>query len=185
KEIDDLIIAARDERADALSEIVAQHDEFASYFLTLLSVTRQSHPNTFRLVSLASIVSMFTVLHFKAGISGQGGYVPRPRPSQICPALLPPVPIPGHPSYPSGHSTEAHLIAAVLNDVLIKAPQKSAAMIDLEALASRIARNREIAGLHYRSDSLAGKKLAADIFPYLQKIKEYQTVIIEARNEWV
>jgi membrane-associated phospholipid phosphatase len=184
QEINDLVVAARDERADALGEIVAQHDEFASYFLALLTMSPMGYPKTFRLMNLASIVGTFTVLHFKAGTQGAKGYAPRPRPSHICPALLPPVPVPGHPAYPSGHSTEAYLIAAVLNDVLSKAPQKSAMKIDLEALAWRIARNREIAGLHYPSDSLAGKQLAADILPYLQSTDEYKTVLQDARKEW-
>jgi hypothetical protein len=34
----------------------------------------------------------------------------RPRASQLCPALLPPIAVPGHASYPSGHSTQAHLM---------------------------------------------------------------------------
>jgi hypothetical protein len=56
--------------------------------------------------------------------------------------------------------------------------------IDLEALAWRIARNREIAGLHYASDSIAGEQLATAILPYLQGTHEYQTVLLEARKEW-
>jgi hypothetical protein len=183
-EIDELVVAARDERADALGEIVAQNEEFASCFLALLTMSPNGYPYTFRLINLASIVATFTVLHFKAGIPGSTGYAPRPRPSQICPALLPPIPVPGHPSYPSGHSTEAHLIADVLDDVLSLAPQQAAMTTDLEALAWRIARNREIAGLHYPSDSLAGEQLATAILPYLQSTQEYQTVLPNARNEW-
>ena len=137
---------------------------------------------------MASIVATFTVLHFKAGAppnkSGYPGYRPRPRPSQACPALLPPVPVPGHPSYPSGHATEAHLIELVLNDVLKNAPQSAAMAIDLKALAWRIARNREIAGLHYPSDSNAGRALADAIRPRLQGIAAYKDIIEDARAEW-
>ncbi|MBV8650711.1 MAG: PA-phosphatase, partial [Alphaproteobacteria bacterium] len=183
-EIHQLVIAARDERADALGEIIAQNEAFADYFCALLTMTPTGYPNTCKLLDFASIVGMFTVLHFKAGVAGSQGYAARPRPSQICPALLPPVPVPGHPSYPSGHSTEAHLIALVLDDVLSSAPQKAAMKTDLDALAWRIARNREIAGLHYPSDSAAGKKLAADILPYLQSTSEYQTVLPLAQQEW-
>ena len=56
---------------------------------------------------------------------------------------------------------------------------------DLDALAWRIARNREIAGLHYPSDSAAGKKLAADILPYLQGTAEYGAVLTLAQKEWI
>jgi hypothetical protein len=180
-EIDQLVTAASDERADALGEIVAQNEQFIAYFMALLTMTPTGYPNTFRLMNFASNVAMFTVLHFKGGTSN---YAPRPRPSHLCPALLPPVPIPGHPSYPSGHSTEAHLLAAVLNDILSNAPQGAAMTNDLAALADRIARNREIAGLHYPSDSAAGKQLAADILPYMQQTAEYTSVLPNARSEW-
>jgi hypothetical protein len=36
----------------------------------------------------------------------------------------------------------------------------------LIGLADRIARNREIAGMHYRSDSVAGKTLATNTYNY-------------------
>jgi hypothetical protein len=180
-EIECLVKAARDERADALGEIVAQHDEFASYFLALLTVDPAMYPATNLLINIASIVGTFTVLHFK---NGTDEYDARPRPSQVCPALLPPVPVPGHPSYPSGHATEAHLIKLVLYDVL-KCSIESAAMTpDLEALATRIARNREIAGLHYPCDSMAGRKLAEGILPILQSIDCYKNNIDKARSEW-
>ena len=40
----------------------------------------------------------------------------------------------------------------------------------LLALADRIARNREIAGLHFPSDSAAGEALAARIFAILNSL---------------
>jgi hypothetical protein len=188
EEIKHLVSAARDERADALGEIVAQHEEFASYFLALLTVDPAMYPATNLLINIASIVGTFTVLHFKYGTinyeARPRNYEARPRPSQVCPALLPPVPVPGHPSYPSGHATEAHLIKLVLNDVLKNSIEGAAMTPDLEALATRIARNREIAGLHYRSDSTAGRKLAGDILPVLQSIDCYKNNIDKARLEW-
>jgi len=184
-EVEELLTAARDERADALGEIVAQHESFADYFFALLTIDPATYPKTNLLVSIASIVAAFTVLHYKYGVKGGSKpYEARPRPSQVCPALLPPVPVPGHPSYPSGHATEAHLIELVLNDVLKGSLQETAAAIDLAALASRIARNREIAGLHYLSDSKAGKKLASDIYGLLQGWNFYTDAIAQARREW-
>jgi hypothetical protein len=183
-EIDQLVTAARDERADALGEIVAQNEEFASYFLALLTITPNSHPGTWRVINIASIVGMFTVMYFKTGAGGKL-YPPRPRPSQVCPALAPPVPVPGHASYPSGHSTEAHLIANCLNDVLTGSIEAATMQIDLGALADRIARNREIAGLHYPSDSAAGVNLAGQILPIVQGMQEYKDALAIAQAEWV
>jgi hypothetical protein len=180
QEIDQLVIMARDERADALGEIVAQHDEFASYFFALLTVDSTEYRATNLLLNIASIVGVFTALYFKNG----KGYEPRPRPSQVCPALSPPVPVPGHPSYPSGHSTEAHLIELVLNEVFAGNAQAATMRIVMAALADRIARNREIAGLHYPSDSRAGKQLANAILPYMHEMRIYQTTLGNAKAEW-
>ncbi len=187
QEIGELVVAARDERADALGEIVAQHDGFAGYFFALLTVDPAMYPATNLLVNIASIVAAFTVLYCKNGRKDDHGnviYQPRPRPSQVCPALLPPVPVPGHPSYPSGHATEAHLIEFVLNLVFKDTLREKTMKYDLEALATRIARNREIAGLHYPSDSAAGKKLANDILPRLQKCDVFDYAIKGAQYEW-
>ena len=153
--------------------------------MALLTIRRDTHPATNRIIALASIVATFTVLHYKNGVSGSGGYKPRPRPSMICPALSPPVPIPGHAAYPSGHATEAHLIALCLEDVLVGSIQLTAMQPDLTALARRIARNREIAGLHYPSDAVAGAQLAVDILPYLQGTAEYTAALALAQLEWV
>jgi len=195
-EIDDLATAAAEERADALGEIVAQHEEFASYFMRLLTMTPLSHPGTYRVMAIASIVSMFTVLYFKNGITtGPNQYKPRPRPSHVCPALSPPVPVPGHASYPSGHATEAKLIALVVQDILKDplgggAPANSPMINDLDALAARIARNREIAGLHYETDSAAGQALAAEIFDLLKGkngnpgVAEFLAARGKALDEW-
>ena len=61
---------------------------------------------------------------------------------------------PGHPAFPSGHATVAHVFAG-----LIAARQPHLAQA-VETEAAAVARRREIAGLHYQSDSAAGKDLA-------------------------
>jgi membrane-associated phospholipid phosphatase len=68
---------------------------------------------------------------------------------------------------------------------------------DLLALAARIARNREIAGVHYPSDSKAGADLAAQAVPLLRQPLPplspgspnpakswYQQVFEAAQAEW-
>jgi alkyl hydroperoxide reductase subunit AhpF len=69
----------------------------------------------------------------------------------------------------------------------------------LFALTRRVARNREIAGLHYESDSAAGQKLAVEVFGVLTKLgnnpqtppdeddydlKAFGRAVVEARREW-
>lgn len=52
-------------------------------------------------------------------------------------------------------------------------------------------KNREIAGLHYKSDSDDGKQLAKDISPKLitdstgsKIVSAFHEAVTEARNEW-
>ena len=176
--------AARDERAAALREILSQDVEFISDFMGVLTITPGSHPNTFRVLHIASLIGSFAALYFK-------GLRNRPRPSQLCPALLPPVPVPGHSSWPSGHATQARLMARCIERVLQQSTMSptDAAFIatDLKVLAGRVARNREIAGLHYESDSKAGCALANALFGTLTGTSapsRFVTAVNAAKDEW-
>jgi hypothetical protein len=179
-ELDLLVIAARDERPDALGEIIAQSGEFVSYFLNLMSIP-DSYPNTARLLRIANFVAGFCAMYYK-------GKYARPRPSMVCPALLPPIAVPGHASFPSGHSTQAHLIALCMADLLAGKAAYQPILDDLTTLADRIARNREIAGFHYRSDTKAGVDLATDIHGLLTPLQTagswYQKAFDAAAGEW-
>ncbi len=182
-EIDGLVTAALNERADALGEILSQADEFLSYFMSLLGVTPSSHPATCRVMAIASQVGLFAVMYFKQHRN-------RPRPSHVCPALLPPIQVPGHSSFPSGHATQSQLIAECVKLALpaVGPGSPTAALsADLDALATRIARNREIAGLHYPTDSAAGRTLAAGIMPLLNNaadVPTFTTAVTSAQGEW-
>jgi prolyl oligopeptidase len=85
----------------------------------------------------------------------------RVRPWVLAPALAPPIPLPGHPAYPSGHSTQMQLMARLLAYIV---PDRER---ELMAIAENVAVNRERAGLHYPSDTDAGKQLAGSIFEIL------------------
>ena len=178
EEIKDLQTMALDERPDALGEIVAQKDEFISYFMTLMGGNSTTHSASFLVFNIANLVATLVVMHFK-------GIRDRPRPSHICPALLPPLEVPGHASYPSGHATQAHLFARCAKEML---PQQSGVDVALDALAARNARNREIAGLHYESDSTAGKHLAGAVFQILNDpamARTFGAAMERAESEWL
>jgi len=102
----------------------------------------------------------------------------RVRPSFLDPTLTITIPIPLHPAYPSGHATQAHLFALILG----KLNPRGAESYILSA--ERIAKNREIAGLHYPTDSAAGILLASHIFPLLFENKEFLELFAEAETEW-
>jgi PAP2 superfamily len=156
------VFAARDERPDAMANILSQDVEFFTDFLAVLTIRPGSHPQTWRVLNIASLIGSFAALYFKSKYD-------LPRPSQICPALLPPIPVPGHSSWPSGHSTQAHFMkncmlrifagtAATVNPM--PAADQAVLSADLTILADSIARNREIAGLHYPRDSEGGARIA-------------------------
>ena len=86
--------------------------------------------------------------------------------------------IPAHPAYPSGHATGAFTLAYVLQELDPGNGEK------YRADALRIARNREIAGLHYPSDTEAGRLLARQIADALLANQKFQTLLKAARGEW-
>lgn len=67
---------------------------------------------------------------------------------------------PGHGSYPSGHAALAYCWAELLV-TLLKANDK--ARDAAQEAACWVAHNREIAGVHFPSDSLAGRELGTNI----------------------
>jgi hypothetical protein len=189
--------AARDERASALPEILSQHVEFITDFMAVLSMTPGSHGATYRVLHIGSLIGSYAALHYKAlenwKALGSGESVrpgPRPRPSHFNPSLMPPVPVPGHPAFPSGHATQSMLMALCIIEVLKRAGKGPGTSTgdtlrkSLRVLARRIARNREIAGLHYPSDSIAGRQLAAAIFAPLMSCGRFDESIESAVKEW-
>ena len=74
---------------------------------------------------------------------------------------------PGHGAYPSGHATQAFMLARLLDGLLglsIHAPSKA---LQLYRQASRIATNRVVAGVHFPVDSVAGRLLGHVIAEYV------------------
>ena len=75
-------------------------------------------------------------------------------------SIIPTIDPPQHPSYPSGHSIQSYFIAYILSE---KYPDKRQYFINV---ATKIAVNREYAGVHYESDTKFGKLVAQKIFKY-------------------
>jgi membrane-associated phospholipid phosphatase len=170
------------------------------YWCGVLMFGKASHPWTYDLMEIALRIAQFQAMHYKRMANkakatdkeGRG----RPRPSQLSPALMPPIEVPGHASYPSGHATEAYLISKCLAEVM---PAAASTPYDqpraghpgdpestpLQRLAQRVARNREVLGLHYKSDSLAGMVLATHTFGILMACPTIKNVVIpNAKDEW-
>jgi hypothetical protein len=177
-----------------MGAILSQDVEFFTDFLAVLTIKPGSHPQTWRVLNIASLIGSFTALYFKDKYD-------LPRPSQLCPALLPPIPVPGHSSWPSGHSTQAHLMkncmlrvfaetttTATPTMLAIPAADQVVLKSDLTVLADAIARNREIAGLHYCKDSDGGARLAYLLDTAILTtgaVTLFDDAIVAASYEWL
>jgi len=92
----------------------------------------------------------------------------RPRPAQVS-DIKPITDKSGYsPSYPSGHSAQATVMAGVLSKIYPELSQ------DFQKLASQIGVNRVKAGLHYPSDHKAGQALGMDILEDVPSIDSEQ-----------
>ena len=166
-----------DDRARYMPEILAQINGAPGYFVSLLGLNSSRQPWTSALITYSLRIGEFVAIHFKRKYR-------RVRPSTVCPGLLPPFGPPAHPAFPSAHSLQSHIVALLL----LRIPQiqdrfgplptpdqlgDKAYIYDqrngyeLLWLAARIAKNRERAGLHYESDSHAGKLLAVNVVQML------------------
>ena len=103
----------------------------------------------------------------------------RPRPYQLSPSLLPSLDdLPKHGAYPSGHCTQVHAMAYVIRLALdgTRYGGVGAAFIDY---AGAVARRREIAGLHYASDTVAGMRLASLIVERYEQSPDFQRQFLD------
>jgi hypothetical protein len=184
KEVSELVLRAMTERADAMGEILAQAGSFVGDFAGLLDCNTVSHAKTIELISACVSIAGFAGQHFKQVND-------RRRPSHVAPALKPPIDVPGHGSYPSNHAAQAFLVMDALGAVFgtkkgAAERAQNAAMPAVRALAARIAVNREIAGVHYPSDTEAGRELARKLLPILNspQVPRFEALVTAAAAEW-
>jgi hypothetical protein len=158
-----------------LDEVVSQMTSFDAYFRGALGYSVASHPCTNHLVQGAMRVGEFAAMYYK-------NLFQRARPSQLWPELMPPVAVPGHASFPSAHATQSTTIALVLQAA---AAGVVPSVIDItNRLDQRIARGREVLGLHYPSDSEAGRTLAAEIAAIYLACPTVARLVTAAQAEW-
>ena len=185
--IDELRILAVTQRPEAMGEILNQNKRLQLCFLQLMMMTQTSHPRTYFVVKLATRVGEVVMMRLKRRFN-------RPRPVQYCPTLYPPVPVPGHASYPAGHAVLAHLVASCLIEVTADASGNSPYAQALTKLADDIGLNRVYAGLHFRSDITAGALAGQITHDILKSLPEpttppgayfsYASAIRAAKAEW-
>jgi membrane-associated phospholipid phosphatase len=170
-------------RPSVLAEAMAQNRSILQYFGGILDFNLRSRPATVYLCTAALRIGSFQAMHYKYKYD-------RARPSRLSPKLMPPIEPPGHASFPSGHATQARLIARCLEEVMPGdiIPKDGANPVPelgpLRKMAARIARNREVLGLHYPSDSVAGRDLADATFTLMKPLATLTNIFQVARKEW-
>ena len=202
-------------RPAAMAEAVSQAPSFVDWFRGLMPYTASSHPRTHLLVAIVLEAATRIGMGYKMKFG-------RARPSQLSPALMPPIDPPAHASYPSGHATQSMALAglftaihgeavgtlhpakadgSVLTSAELRLPEEQpdpatagsgtgddpAALVlrnPFIDLAVRIGRNREVLGLHYPSDSKAGRALGRAIWNHLARHAAFAAIVAEAREEW-
>jgi len=150
------VVNASLDRADRALEICDQATApgALNYWTGLIRINPSQERNAWLLMLVARKIGEYVAMGLKS-------YYRMRRPSQVYPWILPIIDPPDTPSFPSSHSLEAHLISFALKAALTpRAGQPSQTALALDHLAHRVARNREIAGVHYPMDSACGAFVA-------------------------
>jgi membrane-associated phospholipid phosphatase len=175
-----------DDRDRYMGEINVQADGLPAYFMSFLNLDGERRPWTIELIRCGLAIGNVVYMNYKAMFR-------RVRPSTIAPGLVPPFGPPHHPSFPSGHSFLGHFIALLLLEIEpimdrfgeptvgpqgLERPLRKPLLSEVMStnytftgpllwLGARLAKNRERAGVHYPSDSLASRWLAGAIWALL------------------
>ncbi|MEO7642784.1 MAG: phosphatase PAP2 family protein [Ramlibacter sp.] len=153
-----LVSQYADLREERGAEILAEMTPPIEFWGSIIGLQAHRHKWTLELLDLAFSLVVHVHMRFKHAFAC-------PRPTELSPQIQSMIPIPGHPSLPSGHATEAYLVCTVLQSLLNSAQPGNGKRYheQLQRLAARIAVNRTVAGLHYPVDSAAGRLLGTAI----------------------
>jgi hypothetical protein len=145
-------------REDRASEILSQMSGAAPFWASVVGIQPQRHKYTLEVLSLALSLAWHIEMRFKHAFAC-------PRPVEYSPQVQPMIATPGHGAFPSGHATEAFMVARVLQQ-LTDPPQGGETDTQLQRQAARIAINRTVAGVHFPVDSAAGRLLGEALAGY-------------------
>lgn len=144
-------------RAERASEILAQLTPQWAFWNSAANLRLDQRPRTQELMSLALSLASIIEMRFKHALAC-------PRPSDYLPRIQPIIPVPLHGSLPSGHATEAFIVAHLLTQLRAEGHRF---VDDLQRLAERTSINRSVAGVHFPIDSEAGRLLGTSLGEYL------------------
>ena len=152
-----LVLERRAERADRMAEIITQVTPQFAFWASICNFHPERNRYTLELSFLLLHVTMLLVQRFKHVLAC-------PRPASWSADVQPVIQTPPYFAWPSGHATEAFFFASFMKRLQPDLPKKR--IERLYALASRIAENRVVAGLHFPVDSVAGEYLGRRLAAY-------------------
>lgn len=154
----------------AWAQLVAKDDVFHHAKIVGPWFTAEKAPHT---------AAFFKALAVDVGAVDAASKQPflRPRPYTIDPSIQPCVTLPKSTSYPSGSAMQAFVWAELLADLL---PEKREALL---ARAHRAAWGRVIGGVHFPSDVVAGRLLAAAFLAECRKNPAFRAALDGCRRE--
>ncbi|MEM8758780.1 MAG: phosphatase PAP2 family protein [Pseudomonadota bacterium] len=158
----DIIHNYADLRGDRSAEILTQADQTLAYFATAAALDSSRTKHTIELLGAAHTLAATVSQQIKHALACI-------RPDRLSAQIQPMIPTPRHGALPSGHATEAFIVARVLQHLLTPVAPGEAGQLQrlLMGQAHRIATNRTVAGVHYPVDSLCGASLGLALGDYL------------------
>ena len=158
----DIVNNWADLRQERAEEIVTQLAPPVAYWSTILNLHPERRKWTLEVLGAALRLANYAEMRFKHALACR-------RPIEYSPQVQPMILTPGHGSLPSGHATEAFIVAFVLWRLVKDTLGGSSNVAWLEQLmrqAARVAINRTIAGVHFPVDSAAGQLLGLTLGGY-------------------
>lgn len=154
------VISYAELRPDRASEIVTQMQPQTPFWSAAVHMHPAHSQKTLEMVELALGFSSIICMRFKAAMAVA-------RPVDMSTEIQPIIATPSHSAFPSGHATEAFMIAYTLPYIVSRDPAtQDIYKKQLLAQAERIAVNRTVAGVHFPVDSFAGQLLAKALASY-------------------
>ncbi len=145
-------------RAERSPEIVSQMGPQMAYWSAIMNLSPDRTPKTLEFCDIAMTFASFVIQRVKQILAC-------PRPVKYSRTLQPMILTPGFSALPSGHATEAFMMARLLERLRgLTAPDADV----LQRQAERIATNRVVAGLHFPLDSIAGRMLGQTLAEFVE-----------------
>jgi len=157
----DIVASWADLRAERSAEILAQRSPPLAFWSSIENLRPDWHRATLEVLWSALRLAHHAEMRFKHALACR-------RPVEMSAQVQPLIGTPGHGSLPSGHATEAFIVAHVLWSLVHQANAAShlSWFEQLMRQAARVAINRTIAGVHFPVDSAAGQVLGLALGEY-------------------